>query len=168
VTYTYDAFVRRTQKCVGTAEARFLWDGPRLLGERRPDGSHREYVFYPGTFIPLAAVEDASETLFCTTDPVGLPHEVFNSRGHTLWRGESDGAGRLRTEPVRRIDQPLRFQGQYHDAETGLSYNLHRYYDHRPGPLHLEGPLGPRRKRGPLRIRPESVDLDRPLGANEG
>jgi len=142
VTYAYDAFARRAQKCVGTAETRFLWDGPRLLGERRPDGSHREYVFYPGTFIPLAAVEDASETLFYTTDPVGLPHEVFNSRGHTLWRGEYDGAGRLRTEPVQRIDQPLRFQGQYHDAETGLRYNLHRYYDPDLGHFISKDPLG--------------------------
>jgi len=27
------------------------------------------------------------------------------------------------------LDQPLRFQGQYFDAETGLHYNRHRYYN---------------------------------------
>lgn len=28
-----------------------------------------------------------------------------------------------------RADNPLRFQGQYYDEETGLHYNLNRYYD---------------------------------------
>ncbi|WP_235611768.1 RHS repeat-associated core domain-containing protein [Hafnia alvei] len=27
------------------------------------------------------------------------------------------------------MDNPLRFAGQYHDRETGLFYNLNRYYD---------------------------------------
>nr|WP_286902037.1 RHS repeat-associated core domain-containing protein [Pseudomonas sp. UBA7500] len=27
------------------------------------------------------------------------------------------------------LSNPLRFQGQYHDRETGLHYNRYRYYD---------------------------------------
>ncbi|HAM3686755.1 TPA: hypothetical protein IBL05_004723, partial [Escherichia coli] len=27
------------------------------------------------------------------------------------------------------VEQNLRYQGQYLDRETGLHYNLHRYYD---------------------------------------
>ncbi|WP_414891847.1 RHS repeat-associated core domain-containing protein, partial [Pseudomonas serboccidentalis] len=44
-------------------------------------------------------------------------------------------------------DQPLRFQGQYFDAESGLHYNRHRYYDPRlgryltPEPVKLAGGL---------------------------
>ena len=30
---------------------------------------------------------------------------------------------------VSEIDDPLRFQGQYFDAETGLHYNRHHYYN---------------------------------------
>ncbi|MEL1091261.1 RNase A-like domain-containing protein, partial [Pseudomonas sp. OB66] len=44
-------------------------------------------------------------------------------------------------------DQPLRFQGQYFDVESGLHYNRHRYYDPRlgryltPDPVKLAGGL---------------------------
>uniref|UniRef100_UPI0030DD9719 RHS repeat-associated core domain-containing protein n=1 Tax=Pseudomonas sp. RA_15y_Pfl2_54 TaxID=3088704 RepID=UPI0030DD9719 len=45
------------------------------------------------------------------------------------------------------LDQPLRFQGQYFDGESGLHYNRHRYYDPRlgryltPDPVKLAGGL---------------------------
>jgi RHS repeat-associated protein len=37
---------------------------------------------------------------------------------------------------------PLRLPGQYHDAETGLHYNLHRYYDPDRGQYLTPDPLG--------------------------
>ncbi|RMP64718.1 hypothetical protein ALQ18_02249, partial [Pseudomonas marginalis pv. marginalis] len=37
--------------------------------------------------------------------------------------------GNLATLDVAEIDNPLRFQGQYFDAETGLHYNRRRYYN---------------------------------------
>ena len=54
-----------------------------------------------------------------------------------------------RTEPLdgARASTPLRFQGQYEDAETGLFYNRFRYYDPAaglylsPDPLGLDGGL---------------------------
>lgn len=47
------------------------------------------------------------------------------------------------------MEGPLRFPGQYHDIETGLNYNYHRYYDPAGGhyessdPLNLEGSDNP-------------------------
>ena len=46
------------------------------------------------------------------------------------------------------VPQPLRFQGQYYDEESGLSYNCYRYYDDcalrylSPDPLAWVDPLG--------------------------
>jgi len=48
---------------------------------------------------------------------------------------------------VNEVDNPLRFQGQYFDAETGLHYNRHRYYNPSagrfltPDPIKLAGGL---------------------------
>jgi RHS repeat-associated protein len=38
--------------------------------------------------------------------------------------------------------QPLRFQGQYYDSETGLHYNRFRYYDPDTGRFVSQNPIG--------------------------
>jgi RHS repeat-associated protein len=48
---------------------------------------------------------------------------------------------------ANEIETPLRFQGQYFDAESGLHYNRHRYYQPTtgrfltPDPIKLAGGL---------------------------
>ena len=37
---------------------------------------------------------------------------------------------------------PIRFQGQYYDQETGLHYNRHRYYDPQTGQFIGKDPVG--------------------------
>nr|WP_244136487.1 RHS repeat-associated core domain-containing protein [Burkholderia sp. BCC0405] len=37
---------------------------------------------------------------------------------------------------------PIRFQGQYHDDETGLHYNRYRYYDPNSGRFVSKDPIG--------------------------
>jgi RHS repeat-associated protein len=43
---------------------------------------------------------------------------------------------------VNDIDNPLRFQGQYFDAESGLHYNHFRYYDPETGRFISQDPIG--------------------------
>ena len=38
--------------------------------------------------------------------------------------------------------QPLRYAGQYADGETGLHYNLFRYYDPQVGRFIVQDPIG--------------------------
>jgi RHS repeat-associated protein len=91
------------------------------------------------------------------TDLVGTPAALVTSGGEIVWRADTSlwgapfprasGADGRAPTPVadgRAPDCPLRFPGQYHDEETGLDYNLHRYYDPdtaryiTPDPLGLE------------------------------
>ncbi|MDT3400675.1 RHS repeat-associated core domain-containing protein [Streptomyces sp. B1866] len=44
--------------------------------------------------------------------------------------------------PPDTTDCPLRFPGQYHDPETGLHYNHHRYYDPETARYISPDPLG--------------------------
>ncbi|WP_277422876.1 RHS repeat-associated core domain-containing protein, partial [Pseudomonas viridiflava] len=67
--------------------------------------------------------------------------------GEIMWSAKYRAYGNLATLDIAEIDNPLRFQGQYFDAETGLHYNRHRYYNPgtgrflTPDPIKLAGGL---------------------------
>ncbi|WP_415884459.1 RHS repeat-associated core domain-containing protein [Neptuniibacter sp. QD34_54] len=46
-----------------------------------------------------------------------------------MWSAHYRAYGQLAIAEVEEVINPIRFQGQYHDLETGLHYNRHRYYD---------------------------------------
>jgi len=50
--------------------------------------------------------------------------------------------GGLFQNEIPTTHQPLRFQGQYFDAETGLHYNRHRYYDPETARFVTQDPIG--------------------------
>uniref|UniRef100_UPI0027DDFF4F RHS repeat domain-containing protein n=1 Tax=Pseudomonas sp. Xaverov 259 TaxID=2666086 RepID=UPI0027DDFF4F len=52
-----------------------------------------------------------------------------NPEGEIVWSAHYRAYGEIARLDVRKIDNPLRFQGQYFDAESGLHYNRHRYYN---------------------------------------
>ena len=51
--------------------------------------------------------------------------------GNLLWYGEYTALGRLKKyeRVYKNVHQPFRLQNQYYDEETGLHYNLMRYYE---------------------------------------
>jgi RHS repeat-associated protein len=53
---------------------------------------------------------------------------MIDKSGRVVWAGRYDAFGNIQIE-VAEIENNLRFPGQYYDAETGLYYNWHRYYD---------------------------------------
>jgi len=63
-----------------------------------------------------------------------------------VWQGYYTPFGEVTTS-IASIKNNLRFAGQYFDAESGLHYNYHRYYDPSlgryitPDPIGLEGGL---------------------------
>lgn len=80
-------------------------------------------------------------------DQLGTPTELTDAEGEISWSGISKAwgvtEGKLSGKAVNQnIRNPLRFQGQYFDAETGLHYNRHRYYDPATGRFISLDPIG--------------------------
>ena len=64
--------------------------------------------------------------------------------GNLLWYGEYTAWGRLKKDErvYPNAHQPFRLQNQYYDEETGLHYNLMRYYEAETGRFINQDPIG--------------------------
>ncbi|NAT24519.1 RHS repeat domain-containing protein, partial [Pseudomonas syringae] len=148
--YKYDAFGRRIEKTVDGHTTEFLWQGERLIAESA-DNRYRSYIYEPGTFRPLAMLDGEgplkAAPFYYQLDHLGTPQELTDYSGEIMWSAKYRAYGNLATLDIAEIDNPLRFQGQYFDAETGLHYNRHRYYNPgtgrflTPDPIKLAGGL---------------------------
>ncbi|WP_336355914.1 RHS repeat-associated core domain-containing protein [Pseudomonas granadensis] len=152
-TYQYDAFGRRIRKTVDGQTTEFFWQGDQLVAESS-ENEYRSYVYEPGTFRPLALLDGKGPKKACPfyyqLDHLGTPQELTDYGGDIVWSAQYDAYGKTAALTLAGDDflnQPLRFQGQYFDAESGLHYNRHRYYDPRlgryltPDPIKLAGGL---------------------------
>ncbi|WP_034915748.1 RHS repeat-associated core domain-containing protein [Erwinia sp. 9145] len=161
VRYHYDALGRRTRKAVttqrGTTETRFLWQGYRLLQEQQHKHQCITYIYDPNeAYSPLARVDhlrddSRGEILWFSTDLNGAPLDITDEQGQLRWSGHYGSFGEVtrQTEGFHRLTQrtalthqPLRYAGQYADSETGLHYNLFRYYDPQVGRFTVQDPIG--------------------------
>ncbi|WLG21482.1 DUF6531 domain-containing protein [Pseudomonas sp. FP1154] len=136
--YRYDAFGRRISKTVDGLTTEFFWQGDQVVAESSPR-HHRSYVYEPGTFRPLALLDGKGPNacpFYYHLDHLGTPQELTNYGGTIVWSARYSGYGKT-TELVHgggeQLEQPLRFQGQYFDPESGLHYNRHRYYNPETG-----------------------------------
>ncbi|WP_307856405.1 RHS repeat-associated core domain-containing protein [Catenulispora pinistramenti] len=162
--YSYDPIGRRTGKYRlgddGTVaeQIRFTWDGMRVA-ERLTRGDDGVFValtwdYDPGTFQPAAQRQrswaaDADQSRIdetfhaIVTDLIGTPTELVTPDGQIAWRTTTTLWGRtISTRADADVDCPLRFPGQYYDDETGLHYNLNRYYDPDTANYLTPDPLG--------------------------
>jgi RHS repeat-associated protein len=152
--YRYDPFGRRIAKQQLSADGRrvveqidFSWDDTVLAEQThvlwRPEGAVGRTTTWehePGGFRLLTQTErvplrDApqqwvdDEFRAIVTDIVGTPTEMVDHAGFVVWQSRTTLWGSQLHGPPNRAYCPLRFPGQYHDPETGLNYNYHRYYD---------------------------------------
>ncbi|KMN16875.1 RHS repeat-associated core domain-containing protein, partial [Pseudomonas weihenstephanensis] len=79
-------------------------------------------------------------------DHLGTPQELTDHNGQLAWSAQYKAWGDVkeqRSEWALRegLTNPIRFQGQYHDHETGLHYNRYRYYDPRVGRFISKDPI---------------------------
>lgn len=162
--YRYDPMGRRiSRQSDGGAGYAYQWEGDLLIAEApmTADGSvawdqARNWVYEPGGFRPLAQIADDA-LHYIVTDHLGTPRELFSEDGATVpWRAELSLWGdiaqlrrKAANDDAPPLDCPIRFQGQWHDPESGLHYNRFRYYDPEatqylsPDPIGLAGGARP-------------------------
>ncbi|MDW6093009.1 RHS repeat-associated core domain-containing protein [Vibrio rhizosphaerae] len=118
--------------------------GNNLIGETT-DTNYQSYIYEPGTFKPLALLKGegkAATPYYYHLDQIGTPTEITDVAGQSVWAVQYRAYGSVLTQQVEEIQSPLRFQGQYYDAETGLHYNRHRYYSPDTGRFTTADPIG--------------------------
>ena len=127
-----------------------------MLQEQREDGTRRSWRYEPDSpWTPLAAIEQAGDSrqadiFWLHSDQNGAPLEVTDAGGQLCWSGNYDTFGKLQGQTAAGImqrrgavyEQPLRYAGQYQDNESGLHYNLFRYYEPEVGRFTTQDPIG--------------------------
>ncbi|WP_353630322.1 RHS repeat-associated core domain-containing protein [Pseudomonas poae] len=130
--YRYDPFGRRISKTVDGITTEFFWQGDKLIAEHHKD-QHRSYLYEPDSFRPLALLEGfgpkATKPYHYQLDHLGTPQELTDPNGEIAWSAHYRAYGEISRLDAGKVDNPLRFQGQYFDQESGLHYNRHRYYN---------------------------------------
>ncbi|WP_196304861.1 RHS repeat-associated core domain-containing protein, partial [Pseudomonas putida] len=147
--YRYDSLGRRIAKQAeinGEVEQkRFLWQGLRMLREETP-GQSILYLYEPGSYAPLARVDqvegEGQKIYYFHTDQIGTPLELTDSNGKIVWQATYRSWGSVEHLPVSKVEQNLRFQGQYFDCESDLHYNTFRFYDPEVGRFVNQDPIG--------------------------
>ncbi|OAJ50752.1 hypothetical protein AO064_27415 [Pseudomonas marginalis] len=140
----------------------FFWQGDTLIAEHHQD-RHRSYVYEPETFRPLVLLEgfgpNETKAYHYQLDHLGTPQELTAPAGEIVWSAHYRAYGEITRLDIGKIHNPLRFQGQYFDQESGLHYNRHRYYNPDIG----LGEAGGRDQCVPVRAQP--YGMDRSFGA---
>jgi RHS repeat-associated protein len=79
---------------------------------------------------------------FYHNDHLGTPQKMTGVNGAVVWSAKYSSFGKSEIDPNSTISNNLRFPGQYEDAESGLYYNYHRYYDLSTGRYLKVDPIG--------------------------
>ena len=128
-----------------------------------------------------------SHIYYVHTDHLGTPRELTNSVGDIVWAANYKAWGSTASiehpptqqtvqvgntvqmqwvQPLAEeaLEQNLRFQGQYFDAETGLHYNRFRYYDPGCGRFVSQDPIGVFGGENQYQYAPNPIDWIDPYG----
>jgi RHS repeat-associated protein len=126
--YEYDAIGRRIRKIVPQQTIEYFWDGSVPVHEFGSEEELVTWLFDPASFRPLARVTPRGIVSYICDD-LGKPQEAVNAAGEIVWEASYTVWGELRDHAGDVSLCPVRFAGQWFDAETRLHYNWYRYYD---------------------------------------
>jgi RHS repeat-associated protein len=131
VRFSYDALGRRIAKHDRFGTTRFVWEGMRLIEERR-GAQVVTYVYEPGSYVPLARLDASGKLIppedektrrktvnktpkestqptdsniyYFHTDPSGLPEELSDEKGNIRWRAAYKAWGNTLSERWEAVD----------------------------------------------------------------
>ena len=142
--YGYDPFGRRLWKDVGGTRTHFFYSKEGLIAEYDATGTEiRSYGYQPDstwTTDPLW-LKQGGAYYWYQNDHLGTPQKLVAMNGAVVWSASYEAFGKAHVD-IETVMNPLRFPGQYEDAETGLHYNRHRYYDPKIGRYLRTDPMG--------------------------
>ena len=150
--YTYDPFGRRIKKQIlpsplageGQGEGEvtyYLYADEGLIGEYDSAGTLKKaYGWIPDSMWSTAPIYmyENNQYYFYHNNHLGAPEKITDSNGKVVWSAEYAAFGEaiVNEDPDGdgiKVINNLRLPGQYFDVETGLHYNLHRYFDPKRG-----------------------------------
>jgi RHS repeat-associated protein len=161
--FGYDAFGRRLFKDHAGVRTDYSWSGDDLLAEETA-GAQTEYALWQAW--PAALWQDGALRHVLTTAQ-GVPRELIDGGGASVWSGTCDEWGRLERQKGTATCG-LRLPGQLADPETGLHYNRFRYYLPEAGQFISPDPLGFATGSNFFRYAPNTIDWADPLGLECG
>jgi len=140
-TYTYDALGRRIIKAGPEGTTRFVWSGDTMVHAIGSSGAVESWLFDDATLVPVAKAEHG-QVYPVIPDHLGVPRELIDRSGAIVWSTTLSAWGEVVSPNHPKVDCPIRFPGQWFDAESGLHYNRYRYFDPEIGQFISQDPLG--------------------------
>jgi RHS repeat-associated protein/uncharacterized repeat protein (TIGR02543 family) len=152
-TYVYNALGQRISKTVNGTTTNFAYDGQgQLAGEYTATGQLIQETVWLGN-IPIAVLKPNAtqstlvDSFYIHSDHLATPRKITRpSDNKVLWTWESEAFGNnLPNQNPSSLGDfvfNLRFPGQYYDPETGLHYNMARYYNPAVGGYDQSDPIG--------------------------
>jgi RHS repeat-associated protein len=165
--YTYSHRGERIAKQVGPQHTQYLYQDRRLSAELDARCRlQRQYLYLDK--LPLAVIDTpqgqrlhdgrasvsadlsrlwqawfgkAEQLIWLHANHLGAVELATDAAGHSLWQGQYNAHGALLASQGELV-MNLRLPGQVFDAESGLHYNDHRYYDPQRGEYLSPDPLG--------------------------
>jgi RHS repeat-associated protein len=135
--YGYDGDGLRASKTSGTTR-NFAWDVSQTLSLLLTDGS-TSYI-YDDQGRPVEEVGGSGNALYYFHDQLGSTRMLTDAAGNVAATFVYMPYGALASK-TGTADTPLRWAGQYQDAESGFYYLRARYYDPQTGQFITRDPL---------------------------
>ncbi|WP_147296204.1 RHS repeat domain-containing protein [Chromobacterium violaceum] len=118
---------------------------------------------------PAPEPEAPKAVYYYHTDHLGTPQALTDEQGLLALEMDYQAWGQAReviadAAGKAGIRNPFRFQGQYHDDESGLHYNRHRYYDPEIGRFISRDPIGLKGGYNLFAYAPNTIEWVDPFG----